>query len=232
MFKDLAIVLPARINSSRLKQKPMQVISGKTILQLSCEKAVKTKIDTYIASDFPLPKEFKDVNVILTDPELPSGSDRVFAALRKINKDYKYVINLQCDMPFIDPKDILKLATRLIMSEADIVTLAAESREEYASSNSAVKIVKNIHNNAIYFSRSMVPYNTESYLLHIGIYGFKYESLKKFVSLPTSYLEKLESLEQLRAIENGMTIEVVETDNIPISIDTKEDLDKARKICA
>jgi 3-deoxy-manno-octulosonate cytidylyltransferase (CMP-KDO synthetase) len=168
---------------------------------------------------------------IMTDPDCPTGSDRVFEALQTMpeGKKIKYIINVQGDMPFIKPSVVSDIINGLKSGVAEIMTAVAKVGEDVAASSSNVKVVVGKSNLAMYFSRSMIPHGAKEFLYHVGIYGFTREALEKFVNLPQSECEKLEKLEQLRALENGMKIGVVFSDEIPISVDTPEDLEKARK---
>ncbi len=188
---------------------------------------------TYIATDS---EDIAEVitkaggKFIMTKPECASGTDRIYEALQTIkdNGNIKYVINLQGDMPFIDPAIITKVIDTLKKSNADIVTPVAEIDRLTAEAPSNVKVVIGKDDKALYFSRSMIPHGAEKFWYHIGIYGYTTSALKKFVHLPQSPLEKQESLEQLRALENDMTITVCYAESVPISVDTDDDLSKAR----
>ena len=176
----------------------------------------------------------KGGNAILTDTNHQSGSDRVYEALCKfdLNFNYDLIINLQGDMPIFDPEVLQNLVSK-IKSE-DITTLVCKANLDEISDPNVVKAViswdKNDRDNgtALYFSRTQVPYNALTYWHHIGIYAWKRKSLKNFISLPVSNLEKTEKLEQLRALENGMIIKVVKTKDHFIGVDTQKDLNKVR----
>ncbi len=171
---------------------------------------------------------------IITDPALPSGTDRIYSAYQQLKEEYDIIVNLQGDLPTIDPQ-VIKAAAQAAQHEAcDLATVASIIKDQKDITNpNIVKIAiafKN-HNlgSALYFSRSPIPYvmnqtNNNNYYHHIGIYAYKAAALKKFVALPTSALEKRESLEQLRALENDMKILVQIVDTHPMSVDTKEDL--------
>lgn len=172
---------------------------------------------------------------IITDPKLPSGSDRIYAALTKIDpqKNYDVVINLQGDMPTIDPA-IIRIAAGLLDNPAvDIGTLAApidneRDQKDPAVVKAGVKFqVAGVRGEAEYFSR--LPKGMPPYYHHIGIYAYRRAALEKFVSLPPSPLEQREKLEQLRAMEAGMRIDIALVDKAPIGVDTLETLEIARK---
>jgi 3-deoxy-manno-octulosonate cytidylyltransferase (CMP-KDO synthetase) len=233
MYDDILLIIPSRLGSTRLHEKALRIIGQKPMIQHVYERAKEAGFaHIYVATDsesIRMAIEKIGGKVVMTDSQLPSGTDRVFAATQKLNlKEIKYVINLQGDMPFIDHTSIIKLADALKTSNTDITTLAAKVDLAYASSESNVKIVTDKSGKALYFSRSLIPHNAGAYLYHIGAYGFRIDALAKFISLPESYLEKTEKLEQLRALENGFQIQVCEVDSIPISVDTEEDLKKAQ----
>jgi 3-deoxy-manno-octulosonate cytidylyltransferase (CMP-KDO synthetase) len=168
---------------------------------------------------------------VLTDPNLPSGTDRVFAAWKKLDPEgkYKFIINLQGDMPFIGADFVRSAVEDIKKTNCDIFTLGTPIKDDSYLRESVVKplITFDSQNGgrALYFSRSAIPFGGP-YFNHIGIYCFRAEGLRKFVGLPQSPLEKTERLEQLRAIENGMTIGVrIISAAPPISVDTQEDLE-------
>ena len=234
---NVLIVVPARIGSRRLPRKLLQIIGDITVIEhvinnLSSSNTL-TPSDIIIATDDDqiarLSKEAGALPVI-TSPDCPSGSDRVYEAISKLDlTSIEYVINVQGDMPFVDPLVISKLVDALENSDCDIVTPYVKISKEEAAEPSNVKIVKDNNDMALYFSRSLVPYGAEEFLYHVGIYGYRVDSLKKFINLEHGKYEMSESLEQLRALENGMKIKLVESDQIPISIDTQGDLEKARE---
>jgi 3-deoxy-manno-octulosonate cytidylyltransferase (CMP-KDO synthetase) len=180
---------------------------------------------------------------ILTDPDHASGSDRIAEALDKVDKEgnIEFVINLQGDLPLIDPLVIRKCQEIMANSEVDIGTFASlitDTKE--IETSSVVKIALSFDEDvsqkegsiarALYFSRSAIPHGAEKFWHHIGIYVYRRKSLAKFISLKPGFLEYCEKLEQLRALENGMRIDVAIVNSLPIGVDTKEDLDKARAI--
>jgi 3-deoxy-manno-octulosonate cytidylyltransferase (CMP-KDO synthetase) len=169
---------------------------------------------------------------VITDPGLPSGSDRIFQALTMIDPDEKYdiIINLQGDMPCLDPQIIKRVFSVLENAQADIATLAAEIKDEAEKTDpSVVKIAMNGQGRALYFSRATIPYGEGALYHHIGIYAYRRIALERFVSLPPSPLELREKLEQLRALEAGMNIHVSVVDIVPLGVDNEEGLEKARK---
>lgn len=236
-LKNKAVILiPSRLGSTRLPNKPLADIQGKPMIVRVADQAKKTDIsNVYVACAEPeIEKELEKYgyNSILTDPNHPSGTDRINEALSKIKGDFEYIINLQGDLPTIDPKIVSQLLELLANSDYDITTAVAKIKieEERANPNVVKAIVswKNENSgNALYFTRATAPYNANDLYHHIGIYAYKLAALKKFVSLPPSALEQTEKLEQLRALENGMKIGVLKVNTIPLGVDTKEDLQKA-----
>ncbi len=234
MYSDVVIIIPARIGSTRLPDKMLLPIGDCSLIEHTYQRAVESGAsDIYVATDS---EEIATVitklggKCIMTRADCPKGSDRVYEALQSIsNKDkIKYVVNIQGDMPFLDPNIIKQVINTLKSNKFDIVTPVAKVGLDVASSASNVKVVVDSNDKAMYFSRSPIPYNATEYWYHVGIYGFSVAALQKFVELPISYLEETESLEQLRAMENGMSIGICYADSIPISVDTQEDLEKAR----
>ena len=241
-MNNIAIIIPARLASTRLPNKPLAVINNVTMIERVCNQAKKSKIsDIYVACDC---KEIFNIvinsgfNAILTDPELPSGTDRIYQAYQKISKKYEYIINLQGDLPNIDPKIIDNVANTAIENSHDITTLAYPIKnDDEISDPNIVKIAiafkkSQKEGRALYFSRSPIPYskNINTYYHHIGIYAYKTKSLEKFVKLAPCELEKRESLEQLRALENDMSIYVKITNSRPLSVDTQSDLKMVQKL--
>jgi 3-deoxy-manno-octulosonate cytidylyltransferase (CMP-KDO synthetase) len=170
---------------------------------------------------------------ILTDPHLPSGTDRVYAAMKQLKEtSYDYIINLQGDLPNIAPSTIQSVFKCLVETKGDMATAAAPiEKTEEISSPHVVKIAltpQKGFQRALYFSRAPIPANEGVYYHHIGLYGFQRSALERFVSLPPSQLECRERLEQLRALEDGMNIYVTIVKEAPLSIDTPEDLEKCR----
>jgi len=231
----IAIIIPARYSSTRLPGKPLIKIHDKTIIQWVYEKASQSKLaqDVVVATDderiFQSIKEFGG-HVKMTASSHQSGSDRI-AEIVKENPDFEIIVNVQGDEPLITPESIDKAINSLISDKrADISTLIREitDKEEILNSN-VVKVVTDNYGKALYFSRAAIPYERESgqtkFYAHIGLYAYRRESLLKMTELPQTNLEKVECLEQLRALQNGMTIKTVEVDYKPIGIDTPEDVE-------
>jgi 3-deoxy-manno-octulosonate cytidylyltransferase (CMP-KDO synthetase) len=168
---------------------------------------------------------------VLTDPDLPSGSDRIKAALDSLDKErtYDVVINVQGDIPTISPLSIRAALTPLEEPSVDISTLVAEikTQEELLNPN-VVKAVLAASGRALYFSRALVPTGSGPVYHHIGLYGYRRKALERFVQLQPSPLELRERLEQLRALEDGMVISAAVVDDIPLGVDDRDDLERAR----
>ena len=232
------IIIPARVASTRLPEKVLADINGKPLIVRAYESAVAANVgDVIVACDGEQVKKVIEAaggTAIITDPDLPSGTDRVYAAWKQFDPDgkYKYIINVQGDLPFLDEVFIQEAARIVKENSYDISTLATLITDESYKFDSTVKPViaftSEKTGRALYFSRAIVPHNGPHYH-HVGIYCFTAPALEKFVKLPQSQLEKTEKLEQLRALENGMSIGITVVDKpSPISIDTAEDLQKAR----
>ena len=235
-----AIFIPARLNSSRFPRKILEPIDGKPLIIHVLDRARSLKLcECYVACCCEEVKkivEFYGGKAIVTDPGLPSGTDRILAALETLGDKPKFIINLQGDTPIFDAA-ILENILNVLKSDPtlDMTTPAIlhKNLNEFDNEN-LVKVVfnnmeKNIPGRAIYFSRSPIPGGGQYFYSHIGIYAYRYESLKKFVSLPQSFLEKSERLEQLRAIQGGMNIYIVPVENIALSVDVREDLQAVYK---
>jgi 3-deoxy-manno-octulosonate cytidylyltransferase (CMP-KDO synthetase) len=224
------IGIPARLRSNRLPEKMLREIGGKPIIRWTVENALKVEdAKVIVATDDERIKDaVEDIcEVRLTPSDLPSGTDRLAYALRDLD-DGDLMINLQGDEPFVDP-DILKKLFLLMESEsADIYTLARE--EDRNEDPNRVKVVLDSRNFALYFSRLPIPYRSEKVLIHIGIYGYRKKKLLEFSKLPRTRIEELEGLEQLRALYHGWKIRVEVVDYKGISIDTEQDLERAKGI--
>jgi 3-deoxy-manno-octulosonate cytidylyltransferase (CMP-KDO synthetase) len=226
------IIIPARLAATRLPRKVLKDIHGLPMVIQVANRAKEAEVgDVIIATE---DQEVIDVankygfEAVLTDGGILSGTDRVYDAYKRLNRKYDYVINLQGDMPFVAPETIKQVAELLTKNEADISTAAAVTTDVCeVQSNAVVKVALSYKMRAIYFSRTIpFPYGEGEFYKHVGIYGFTPDSLQRFVKLPQSPLEKRESLEQLRALEEGMTINVAVVNDFPISVDIPEDLAK------
>jgi len=237
MNQKILTIIPARLASTRLPNKPLADILGKTMIQRVYEQAIAADLgEVVIACDG---EEIADVarkfgaKFVITDPALPSGTDRIYAAWQVLDQDFEVIVNLQGDLPNIDPKVIRAAAYAALEQDCDFATVASKitNLDEITNPN-VVKIARAENGRALYFSRSAIPHGKGDFLHHIGIYAYKKSALEKFVTLPPSALEKRESLEQLRALENGMKIIVEIVDAHPLSVDTKEDLAVVTKVIA
>ena len=235
-----AIIIPARYGSSRLEGKPLIVVQGKPIIQWVYEKAEMSKLADIIivATDdsriFDAVKAFGG-NVEMTSANHNCGSDRIREVAER-HPEISYIVNLQGDEPLITPESIDEVI-RNVKDDiaADISTLIRPLTDENEINNpNLVKCVRDLNGFALYFSRSKIPYERNTGIAefwgHLGIYGYKRDALFKMTSLPQSPLEKTESLEQLRALENGMKIKTSVVNFVPVGIDTKEDLEKFKEI--
>lgn len=246
MSNKVLTIIPVRLASTRLPNKPLADIAGKSMIQRVYEQAIKANIgDVIIACDGEeIANEAKRIGAkfVITNPNLPSGTDRIYEAYKKISenkeyiKDIEIILNLQGDLPNIDPKIINSTAETALKQNCDITTIASRIVEKSEIENpNVVKIAiafrEENFGKALYFSRSAIPYSKkdENFYHHIGIYAYKKQSLEKFVNLSQSELEKRESLEQLRALENDMNIFVNIVATNPLSVDTKEDLENVTK---
>ena len=242
MTKTITII-PARLASTRLPNKPLADINGKPMIIRVMEQAYKADLGPVLVAccgpEISNIVESHGGIAIGTDPNLPSGSDRIVEALRQYDpsNSYENIINLQGDLPLIAPTVIRASLIPITEYGFDIGTLGARiNTQEDIQNPNVVKIATSAWEKcndlalakAIYFSRLPVPANAESHYHHIGIYAYKRNALERFVSLPPSHLELTEKLEQLRALEAGMTIGVGLVDGVPLSVDTPEDLECVR----
>jgi 3-deoxy-manno-octulosonate cytidylyltransferase (CMP-KDO synthetase) len=233
------ILIPTRMAATRLPGKPLADIGGKPMIVRAWEQAVLSGLPVAVAAGDPEIMEVIQAaggRVVLTDPALPSGSDRSLAALETLDPDGEYdaVINLQGDMPFADPGLATACAALLHGEPAcDIATLVAPEIDPSDRAN--VDVVKAVlaieegrrHARALYFTRSTL-FGEGPVWRHIGIYGYRREALKRFCAAPPSPLEKREKLEQLRALELGLSIWASTVEEAPISVDNPADLEAAR----
>ena len=226
------IVIPARLGSTRLKEKPLVLIKGKPLIRWVAEGCVRTGERVVVATDSErVARAVGDLplEVVLTPSGIKSGTDRVAHVVRGMDVDL--VINYQGDEPFVYKEDVERLFGAL--SEASVATLAVRDREAYEDSAS-VKVVIDGKGYALYFSRSPIPFFRNSSdglypLKHVGIYAFRKETLMEFVNLPRSELEEIEGLEQLRLLENCYRIKVLLTENYYHGVDTQEDVKKVEE---
>lgn len=235
-------IIPARFGSSRFPGKPLADIKGKTMIRRVYEQASLSKAlsDVVVATDDDrIMKEVKSFGgkSIMTGGHHKSGTDRCFEALEKLGSNWDVVVNIQGDEPFIHPEQIDEVVKCFDKETVQISTLCHKIEEpRVLQQASIVKVVRNTKGQALYFSRSPIPFFREDggkpwtqkfdYMKHIGIYAYRAEVLKELVKLAPSSLELAESLEQLRWLENGYSINVEVTHKESVSIDTPEDLQK------
>ena len=221
--------------STRLPGKPLADMAGTPMIVRVWQQAIKADLGPVIVACAQTEiAECIDVAggiPILTHPDLPSGSDRVRQAAEIYDPDgnFDIIMNLQGDMPLIDPQ-VLIAAVQVLRDqpEADIATaVCATSDAAQIDNPNIVKAVINPDGRALYFSRSPVPHGADTVFHHVGLYAYRRAALTRFCSLPPSILEQTERLEQLRALENGMTIYTAEIDSAPVGVDTPEDLAQA-----
>lgn len=233
-------IIPARYASSRFPGKPLVDISGRPMIELVYTQAKKCKslTDVVVATDdkriYDCVKNFSG-HVLMTSSKHQSGTDRCYEALKKMKDNYSAVINIQGDEPFIQPQQITRVATCFKDKSVQLATLAIKLKSiEGLINSNTIKILLNKENEAIYFSRTPIPYYRgkdllnwiylHTYYKHIGIYGYRTDILAQITKLKRSSLEIAESLEQLRWLENGYRIKVNLTSYESQSIDTPEDL--------
>ena len=235
-------MIPARYDASRFPGKLMKDLAGKTVILRTYEAAIKTQLfdDVFVVTDSDL--IFDEIvsnggKAIRSIKEHESGSDRIAEAVEDLNVDV--VVNVQGDEPFTDSESLKKLISVFENDgekEIDLASLMVHITDSNEIQNpNTVKVIVNQRNFALYFSRCPIPYQRDStvhtkYYKHKGVYAFRKEALLKFTKLPINKLEAAEKLENLRFLANGMTVKMVETNQLAIGIDTPEDLEKANKI--
>lgn len=239
-------IIPARYASTRFPAKPLAMLGGKTVIQRVYEQVAGVLDDAYVATDDErietAVKAFGG-KVIMTSVRHKSGTDRCYEACTKVGGDFDVVVNIQGDEPFIQPSQLMTVKTCFDDPSTQIATLVKpfSGDDDFAvlENVNSPKVVVNKNMNALYFSRSIIPYqrNAEkkdwlknhTYYKHIGLYAYRTEVLKEITYLSQSSLELAESLEQLRWLENGYTIKVGVTEVETIGIDTPQDLEKAER---
>ena len=236
------IVIPARLKATRLPNKPLEKIGDAPMIVHVWRRAVEAGAGPVIvaAGDQEIADEIEAAGglAVMTDPDLPSGSDRVHAAAESYDTkgEYDVVVNVQGDLPTLDPALISASIAPLDDKSIDIATLVAQISDESELTNSAVvKAAVSIKPGervgpALYFSRNCIPSGDGDHYHHIGIYAFRRAALRRFVGLEPTVLEGRERLEQLRALENGMRMAAALVDTVPFGVDTQDDLARARQI--
>ena len=224
-------VVPARLASTRLPRKVLREIAGKPLVVWVVEaaRACPQLDDVLVATDSDEVValcEARGIAVELTSPELASGTDRVHAIAQKIDADV--YVNIQGDEPLVKPEHITALLRPFAGEHVDVTTLKVRCTPENIANPNAVKVVTAADGRALYFSRATIPYNRDGrapeYWKHIGLYAYRKAALNRFPSLPASGLERMERLEQLRFLENGIAIYVEPTEYDTIGVDSEDDL--------
>ena len=246
-MKILALI-PARYQSSRFPGKPLADIGGKPMIQRVYEQSKKAFEYVYVATDddriFDCVKSF-DGKAVMTSENHQSGTDRCYEALLNVEAElgivFDIVVNVQGDEPFIAPEQLLDLVGCFDDSSTEIATLIKRfDKEESVFNPNSPKVVINKNGDAMYFSRSAIPFDRDSsenfrkdefpYYKHIGLYAYRRETLIRITKLEQSYLEKMEKLEQLRWLEEGIKIKTAKTTHNTFAVDTPEDLETLKNM--
>ena len=242
-FDHALVLIPARMASTRLPGKPLADICGSPMIVEVARRAAEAGAGRIIVAvdhaDILDAVAKAGFEAVMTSPDHQSGSDRIFEALQKADPEGKaeIIVNVQGDLPTIDPASIMAALLPLEHPDVDIATLAAVIRDEDEKTNpNVVKVVgspvSDTRLRALYFTRATAPHGPGPLYHHIGLYAYRRAALERFVSLKPSVLERRESLEQLRALEAGMRIDVEIVDTVPLGVDTPADLEKARQMLA
>ncbi len=242
------VVIPARLGSTRLPAKVLADIAGRPMIAHVMDRVREADVGPLLVAcceaEVVAAVERHGGRAVLTDPALPSGSDRVHAALDAVDPQRRHdvVVNMQGDYPTIDTAAIRAAVAALAGSDADIATIAAPiTRAEERTDPNVVKAVVALADaelrpgqagRALYFTRATAPSGDGPLLHHIGLYVYRRAALDRFCALPPGALEVRERLEQLRALEAGMRIEVAIVGSVPLGVDTSEDLERAREVLA
>lgn len=241
-MSNTLILIPARLASTRLPGKPLAEINGLPMICHVVDRAREANIGEPVVATDSL-EIVEAVNrhgatAVMTDPLHESGSDRIWEAIQKVDSNARCetILNVQGDLPTIDGQTIRQAILPLKESpDVDVATLATLIEDEAEKTDP--NVVKAIGTplatdrlRALYFTRATAPWGDGPLFHHIGLYAYRREALEKFVSLPPSELEKRERLEQLRALENGMRIDIALVDSVPLGVDTPDDLERARRI--
>ncbi len=239
-------IIPARFASVRLPGKPLVDLNGRSMIRRVWEGASEARLPERIVvatDDERIVDECRSfgAEAILTPPELPSGTDRIAAAHKALGREYDVIVNIQGDEPLLRGALVDRLIQALVDSDADVATpVTSLTSAEELGNPAVVKVAMNAAGRALYFSRSAIPFVRDAapadwpdrypYRKHIGLYAYRRAALERFVSLPPSLLERAESLEQLRLLEDGAVFRCVYTDHHLVAIDTPEDADTVRAL--
>ena len=237
------VLIPARLAATRLPDKPLADIHGLPMIVHVLRRAQEADIGPVaVATDTPRIAEAVEAaggRAVMTRADHPSGSDRIHEALARLDAEGRHdlIINVQGDLPTIDPAAIRAAAEVMAAEEVALGTLVAEiTREEERTASQVVKMVGSPlgggRHRALYFTRATAPWGEGPLYHHIGLYAWRREALARFVALPPSPLERREKLEQLRALEAGMRVDAQEVAVVPLGVDTAEDLERARAMLA
>ncbi len=241
---DTLIVIPSRLGATRLPRKPLADIAGEAMIVHVWRRAVEAEAgDVVVATDtaeIAAAVEAAGGRAVMTRADHQSGSDRIFEAVEKLDpaREAEIVVNVQGDQPVLNPALIRECVAPLKAPGVDIATLATAIRDPSdCLEPSVVKVIGTPTGQpgtmrALYFTRAAAPYGAGPFYHHIGIYAYRRAALARFVALPPSALEKREKLEQLRALEAGMRIDVREVESVPMSVDTPADLERVRAFLA
>jgi len=244
-----AVIIPARLGATRLPHKPLALIGGKTMLQRVCERAHSAQTVALVLVATPDALIFDAVRAwggeaVMTSPDCRTGTDRVAEAAQSLPSRFQIIVNVQGDEPLIEPDTIDAVANALRgdsegeggASMASVMCPVPPGRE---TDPNVVKVVCDARGFALYFSRSPIPFRrdpaqaaADPTFQHVGLYAYRRAFLPVFTALPPTPLEQAESLEQLRALESGYRIRMVQTDRAPESVDTPDDLERVRALVA
>lgn len=236
MSKGIIAVIPARYGSTRFPGKMLALLKGKPLIEWVWRRVHNAKrIDRVIVAtdDEKIAQAVKEFGgeARMTSPDHPSGTDRIAEAMKDL--DAEWIINVQGDEPMMESWALNEFVGAL--GQEEMATLARQIGKEEAQDPNVVKVVMNFQGQAIYFSRAPIPFQREEnmsieYWHHLGIYAYRPAVLQKMVSLPPSFLERAEKLEQLRALENGIAIQVIPTTLKAVGVDTPEDLKRVEQL--
>jgi 3-deoxy-manno-octulosonate cytidylyltransferase (CMP-KDO synthetase) len=236
------VIIPARLAATRFPNKPLALIHGEPMIVQVWRRAMEAKVGPVLvaAGDQAIVDAIKKIggNAVLTNPDLSSGSDRIHAALTSYDPDRKFdaVMNLQGDLPTIEAVAVRACLEPLVHPNVDIATIGVKiTRNIERTDPNVVKAVASIGENVnigrcLYFTRATAPSGDGPHYHHIGLYTYRRAALDRFVLLPPTILEKREKLEQLRALEAGMRIDIALVDTVPLGVDTPTDLERAQSM--
>jgi 3-deoxy-manno-octulosonate cytidylyltransferase (CMP-KDO synthetase) len=234
----IAGVIPARLASTRLPGKVLLPIAGEPLLAwvYRAAKACTALDEVIVATDSTKVLDLCESRgwpCIMTSPDLPSGTDRLYAVSQQIDADI--YVNIQGDEPLLHPDHVDDILRPLSSSHVDVSTLKVRCKPEYIHNPNVVKVVTALDGRALYFSRAPIPFDRDAtggghYWKHLGLYAYRRAALRRFASLGVGDLEQTERLEQLRLLENGLTLYVAETQHDTVGVDTEEDLKRVEAI--